>query len=122
MPQPVSVNNKEVIRSWEGPLWEVPLYMFISLYIMQDSQVDQPMTDETFLLKIKIYLSYLILSIYLYLIPGIGIWQHWPILGSHAVLRRPVGGFVLLGAVLLLQVSGFYGWYRDTTTLVAGLI
>ena len=38
-------------------------------------------------------------------------------IGSDAVLHRPVGGFVLLGAVLLLQVSGFCGWYHDTTTL-----
>ena len=37
-------------------------------------------------------------------------------IGSDAVLHRPVGGFVLLGAVLLLQVSGFCGWYHDTTT------
>ena len=32
-------------------------YLFISLYVMQDSQADQPMANETFLLKIKIYLS-----------------------------------------------------------------
>ena len=32
-----SVRYREVVRSWEGPLWEVPLYIYIYIYIYRMS-------------------------------------------------------------------------------------